>query len=147
MLISFLFLHKNICCGNSLEAPHRGASNKYPQHMFSWRNKKNIMWIPPLICSYECKNSWHMSCYARSVSSDICIHAVWLEPLVPLWRNFASLHLWLSSMCPEKILLRLHEQAGWSIDLDKSGYQVNSFISRRKHMLWVLIRSASVRCF
>ena len=22
--------------------------------MFSWRNKKNIMWIPPLICSYEC---------------------------------------------------------------------------------------------
>ena len=29
-----------------------GASNEYPQHMFSWRNKKNIMWIPPLICSY-----------------------------------------------------------------------------------------------
>ena len=27
--------------------------------------------------------------------------------------------------------------------LDKSGYQVNSFlVSRRKHMLWVLIRSA-----
>ena len=21
--------------------------------MFSWRNKKNIMWIPPLICSYD----------------------------------------------------------------------------------------------
>ena len=30
----------------------RGASNEYPQHMFSSRNKKNIMWIPPLICSY-----------------------------------------------------------------------------------------------
>ena len=31
-----------------------------------------------------------------------------------------------------------------SIGLDKSGYQVNTFlISRRKHMLWVLIRSAS----
>ena len=29
-----------------------GGSNEYPQHMFSWRNKKNIMWIPPLICSY-----------------------------------------------------------------------------------------------
>ena len=25
-----------------LEAPRRGASNEYPQHMFSWRNKKNI---------------------------------------------------------------------------------------------------------
>ena len=36
----------------SLEAPCRGASNEYPQHMFSLRNKKNIMWIPPLICSY-----------------------------------------------------------------------------------------------
>ena len=48
MLISFLFLHENICCGYSLEAPHRGASNEYPQHMFLMRNKKNIMWIPLL---------------------------------------------------------------------------------------------------
>ena len=52
MLISFLFLHENICCGYSLEASQQGASNEYPQHMFSWRNKKNIMWIPRLICSY-----------------------------------------------------------------------------------------------
>ena len=36
----------------SLEAPHRGTSNEYPQHMYSLRNKKNVMWIPPLICSY-----------------------------------------------------------------------------------------------
>ena len=34
------------------------------------------------------------------------------------------------------------------IGLDKSGYQVNNFlISQRKHMLWILIRSASVRRF
>ena len=33
----FLFLHVNICCGFSLEVP-----NECPQHMFSWRNKKNI---------------------------------------------------------------------------------------------------------
>ena len=26
----------------SLEAPHQGASNEYPQHMFSWSNKKDI---------------------------------------------------------------------------------------------------------
>ena len=26
----------------SLEAPRRGASNEYPQHMFLWRNKENI---------------------------------------------------------------------------------------------------------
>ena len=34
MLISFLFLYKNIRCGYSLEVPRRGTSNEYPQHMF-----------------------------------------------------------------------------------------------------------------
>ena len=32
--IFFLFLHENVCCGYSLEAPRRGASNEYPQHVF-----------------------------------------------------------------------------------------------------------------
>ena len=32
--IFFLFLNENICCGYSLEAPRRGASNEYPQHVF-----------------------------------------------------------------------------------------------------------------
>ena len=41
-MIFFLFLHENICFGYSLEAPLRGASNEYQQHMFSWRNKKDI---------------------------------------------------------------------------------------------------------
>ena len=31
-----------VCCGYSLEAPCRGASNKYPKHMFLLRNKKVI---------------------------------------------------------------------------------------------------------
>ena len=29
-----IFLHGNICCGYSLEAPLRGASNEYPRHFF-----------------------------------------------------------------------------------------------------------------
>ena len=41
-IIFFLFLKENICCGYSLEAPQGGASNEYPQHMFSLRNKKDI---------------------------------------------------------------------------------------------------------
>ena len=41
-IIFFLFLHKKIYCGYSLEAPRWGASNEYPQHMFLWQNKKNI---------------------------------------------------------------------------------------------------------
>ena len=63
MLISFLFLNKNICCGYSLEAPRRGASNEYPQHMYSPRNKKNFMWMPPLICSYAPhEKMYYMTC-------------------------------------------------------------------------------------
>ena len=33
----------------SLEAPRRGASNEYPQHIFSGRIKKNINLLPSLI--------------------------------------------------------------------------------------------------
>ena len=30
----FLSLHKNQCCGCSLELPHRGDSNEHPQYRF-----------------------------------------------------------------------------------------------------------------
>ena len=39
--IFFLLLEENICCGYSLEAPHRGASIEYPQRMFS--SKENYL--------------------------------------------------------------------------------------------------------
>ena len=38
----FLIFQQKHMLWYSLEAPHRGASNKYPQHMFSLKNKKNI---------------------------------------------------------------------------------------------------------
>ena len=38
----FVFLHENKCYGYSLEVPHQGASNEYPQHMFLQKNKKNV---------------------------------------------------------------------------------------------------------
>ena len=38
----FLIIDENICSVYSLEAPRRGASNEYPQHMFLLRNKKDI---------------------------------------------------------------------------------------------------------
>ena len=43
VFIFFFFLHKSICYWYSLEVPHWGTSNEYPQHMFSWRNRKNII--------------------------------------------------------------------------------------------------------
>ena len=47
----YLFLHKNVCCGYSLESccgyslesPRRGDSNEYPQHKFLWRTDKNYL--------------------------------------------------------------------------------------------------------
>ena len=45
--------NEKLCCGYSFEAPDQGASNEYPQLMFSWRNKKNIIWISPHIWRYE----------------------------------------------------------------------------------------------
>ena len=35
VLIRSASLDENICCGYSLEVPQQGASNEYPQHMFS----------------------------------------------------------------------------------------------------------------
>ena len=39
-------LHKNICCGCSLELSWRDDSNEYPQHMFLWSNKQNYPLSP-----------------------------------------------------------------------------------------------------
>ena len=33
--------HKNICSGYTLELPHRGDSNDYPQHTLLWRSTEN----------------------------------------------------------------------------------------------------------
>ena len=41
---------KNVCCGYWLEAPHRGTSNEYPQHMFLWRTGENY---PIIITKYS----------------------------------------------------------------------------------------------
>ena len=72
-IIFSLFLYKNICCGYSLEAPRWDASNEYPQHMFLWRNKKDIgifrMETAPylLLC-----NMW-----TATTQISLHIHTVW----------------------------------------------------------------------
>ena len=38
----FLFFAQNIDCGYTLEPPHRGGSNEYPQSMFWSKNKKKV---------------------------------------------------------------------------------------------------------
>ena len=48
-------LHKNLCCGCSLELPRQGDSNEHPQHGFLLRNKQNyhliiIIYAPYFFC-------------------------------------------------------------------------------------------------
>ena len=53
VLTFFLFCHNNIGCGYPLKVFQRCASNEYPQHKFSLRNKKkNVYLTPHLIYSY-----------------------------------------------------------------------------------------------
>ena len=47
----FQFSAQNIDCGYSLELPHRGGSNEYPQSLFLSRNKKNNV--------YPCKPQFY----------------------------------------------------------------------------------------
>ena len=70
VLIFFLFLHENICCGYSLEAPHWGASNEYPQHIYflgeirkllcggysSYLELRTVSWIlsPGIVEMWKC---------------------------------------------------------------------------------------------
>ena len=79
VLIFFLILHENICCGYSLEAPCWGTSNEYPQHMFLWWNKKTIRILPL---------SWAMHCASLHIilrltrcrqSHEMCQSAVQLN--------------------------------------------------------------------
>ena len=71
-------LHTNICCGYSLEAPRRGASNEYPQHMFLLRNKKNYPIIIPLLqCTIIFSLINLMCVFMRTAKNQIilCEHA------------------------------------------------------------------------
>ena len=53
VLIFFLFLHKNICCGYSLEVPRQGASNEYHNICFHGEIRKIFTGYPPLSRSMQ----------------------------------------------------------------------------------------------
>ena len=70
----------------SLEVPHRGTSNEYAQHMFSWRNKKNIIWNYGFILSW-CENG-HIHFLAISFFRVISIHGF---RVIPSFQSFLAL--------------------------------------------------------
>ena len=117
MLWSFLFLNKNICCGYSLEVPRRGAFNEYPQHMFSSRNKKNIMWIPPLIC-----------CYASNFRS-------WGPGFESHWRRNPA-HYYMPLNCTEPFIITLPSSRYDLSDVERDGkHQIIIIVSSRAFLL------------
>ena len=66
--------------------PHRGTSNEYPQHTFSWKNKKkNKLSDSPLILSYAyvpCKDADHDSPLILSYAYVPCKDADHDSPLI-----------------------------------------------------------------
>ena len=50
----------------SLEAPHRGASNEYPQRMLSRRNKKKIFICCPLLAR-PLEDEMSFRCYQKLI--------------------------------------------------------------------------------
>ena len=70
-----LFLHKNLCCGYSLESPRRGDSNEYPQHMFLWRTDENypsiINQIPSLSVLLDKRKNLHLLSFFHGIVGDL----------------------------------------------------------------------------
>ena len=76
VLILFIFLNENIYCEYPLEAPPRGASNEYPQYMFSWKNKKTNYLDSPLLWSHA-----HIIVYIDNEPVSQHIFYAWSEVL------------------------------------------------------------------
>ena len=54
----------------SLEAPRRGASDEYPQHMFSLRNKKNNN---TFLVEEKSALSRALNCLGLSIKTESCL--------------------------------------------------------------------------
>ena len=80
----------NVCFGRE----NRGTSNEYPQHILSWRDMENVMWIPLLfIAMYRIhttraeqnsstflrlfKDSWKKSLFCPQILTKWC--TLWSE--------------------------------------------------------------------
>ena len=76
-----IILHKNICCGYSLELPWRGDSNEHPQHMFLWITDENypsiIVKYPPYLFFCQAVGQPPTCCYSISLDlPDVPGHVV-----------------------------------------------------------------------
>ena len=62
---------KKTCCGYSLEVPWQGASNGYPQHMFSWeKNNTNTFLFKKSTLSGSTRRDWLFMKYLDIIMLD-----------------------------------------------------------------------------
>ena len=92
----------------------QGTSNEYPQHMCSWRNKKNIMWITSLILSYGNYTNQHFSVKTLTLKmprKPASENVVCLCRLLNILANFSNLFLHYRQTVWTQIRLLLKEQS------------------------------------
>ena len=93
--------------------------------------------------------------YTHSPISFYCYSIIWQKPEQLVTRNWFKANRYLFKLHKCVIVTNQSTDYWWvdvpelvTIGLDKGGHPVNIFlISPQKHMLWVLIRSASARRF
>ena len=123
-------------------------------NMFRWRNKKTFPGIPFYLklwkwhTSYKWKqefNKQHLLDTSHTETKNV------MERWTYGWRDTKTVSSSQTQFAGYKYYIWFYASIAPnipSIGLNKGGYQVNSFlISWWKYMLWVLIRSASVRRF
>ena len=113
----FLFLHQNISCGYSLEAPWWGASNEYSQHTFLWRNKKKMFsWYPLHIrCGYSLEQlgivmSTHKLCFHGEIRITLLqkkflskSYGMWTDSDYRIYRKFSDQQAWINRVNPDQM--------------------------------------------
>ena len=71
----------------SLEVPHRGTSNEYPQHTFSSRNKKNIntFWLKKAPYQELCHTKLYRAHFELQMTDE------WTDRQMDGWKNNVAL--------------------------------------------------------
>ena len=95
---------------HSLEAPGQSASNEYPQHMFSWRNKKIsihvLFWYKKYAMDIDMDVSW--------ISLYLCKHGEGATPsFKKSWSTVQNRNTWLALQVQSlhAILVEIHSAA------------------------------------
>ena len=121
-------LHKNISCGYSLEMPRGGASNKHPQHMFLWRNRKNYIRIISKYSSLTLKLPITTLSSALSPACDFKRHFC-KQCGLRSECSFRSSLIWVHTVCLYAKIGLISLQEYSADDINKRHFQMQFFLA------------------